>query len=563
MLSFLGRSIAAKVAGAAALLVTCSLVLGVAAFVLLGEGNRRLGDMYDQEVNGLETADDIKAALYRIRSDSLEYVLAERDETRARFREEINAQQARVDERVSQLRTAGLDAQEAQLVDAVETTSRRYVDILEDRLFAAIAGGDEEAAETIARTEAAEVFRDAREAANAFMDYAVQRAARRMTNAEADQRTASTIIGALILLSIAIGAGAVWCLHRDVARPMVRIAAGLKRLVEKDWSAEIAGVERADEIGQIARAAGEFRRTGMELDSKEEDSRAAKVRAEAERNEMRAVADRFEQAVAGVIGEVAGAAERLLKEAGSMSDMAEGNSEKAISVSSAAEQASANVQSVAGAAEEFSATLREVVQQVRASADQTREALSLSRSSRTSMTELSEAIENIAGVTALIAEIAEKTNLLALNATIESARAGEAGKGFAVVASEVKQLAAQTAKATNDIASRIAEIKASSTGTRQSVAAIADFIENIQQNSEAISAATEEQQATIDDISRNVTEAATGAKQVSQGAHGFRETADDARRSSDELNGAAERLSGHARTLKGEIESFLKQVRAA
>ncbi|TGY88180.1 methyl-accepting chemotaxis protein [Marinicauda algicola] len=564
MLSIVRRSISAKVASAAAVLVICALSMGVTAFLLLGESNRRLGDMYQQEVVGLETADDIKAALYRIRSDSLEYVLADRDETRMRFREEIDNQNIRVRERLDQLRSADLDESEQAFVSDIEAQADQYVTMLETRLFAAIERGDRAYAEDLARNEAAEIFRAARDAANAFMDYSVERAARRMSNAETDQARAGFLITALIVVAALIGISAVWFLQQNVSRPLTRIAAGLKRLAEKDWKVEIPGAGRADEIGRIADAAEEFRRTGMEAERLEAEAAEAGARAEAEKQKaLKLLADRFEEAVGGVVTQVAAAAEQLTTFAGQMSKMAREGNEQAMSVSAAAEQASTNVQSVAGAAEEFSATLREVVKQIRASADQTREALTLSHSSKLSMESLSSAIENVAGVTSLIAEIAEKTNLLALNATIESARAGEAGKGFAVVASEVKQLAAQTARATSEISGRIEEIKTTSSRTSQSVAAIARFIEQIQLNSESISAATEEQQATIDDISRNVAEAANGTSEVSAGAHGFREFSGRSQSTSAELSDAAQLLSGQAQTLKNEIGRFLGQIRTA
>lgn len=564
MLSTLSGSISAKVASAATLLVACALALGFTAFILLGESNRRLGDMYDQEVNGIETADDIKAALYRVRSDSLEYLLADRDETRTRFRGEIETQQSRVAERISQLRETGLDETERPLVDEIEARAAEYVTMLETRLFTAMERGDRAYAEDLARNEAAGIFRSARDAANAFMDYAVERAAQRMSNARADQVRAGYIITALIAFSAVTGIAAVWFLQRNVSRPLTRIATGLKRLADKDWSVEIPGAGRADEIGQIAGAAEAFRHTGVEAERLEAEARQAEARAEAEKQAaLKALADKFEEAVGGIVTQVAAAAEQLTTFAGQMSSMAQKGNEQAMTVSDAAEQASVNVQSVAGAAEEFSATLREVVKQIRTSADQTREALTLSHSSRESMDKLSLAIENVAGVTSLIAEIAEKTNLLALNATIESARAGEAGKGFAVVASEVKQLAAQTARATSEISGRIDEIKTTSTKTADSVTAIARFIEQIRENSESISAATEEQQATIDDITRNVSEAANGTAEVSANAHGFREISGRSQATSAELNDAAQLLSGQALTLKSEIGRFLGQIRAA
>src|SRR5207237_1395922 len=183
-------------------------------------------------------------------------------------------------------------------------------------------------------------------------------------------------------------------------------------------------------------------------------------------------------------------------------------------VAAASEQASANVQSVASATEEMTSSVNEISRQVQESSRIAVEAVKQAQQTDARINELSKAAGRIGDVVKLITAIAEQTNLLALNATIEAARAGEAGRGFAVVASEVKQLASQTAKATDEIGTQIAGMQ---TATQDSVAAIKEIggtINRISEIASTIAAAVEEQGAATQEIARNVGEAARGTQQV-------------------------------------------------
>ena len=235
--------------------------------------------------------------------------------------------------------------------------------------------------------------------------------------------------------------------------------------------------------------------------------------------------------------------------------------ETATSASSGAEQTSANVQAVAAAAEELDSSISEISRQVDQSRGITRNAVQEARETSQSVQALAEASQRIGQIVSLIQNIAGQTNLLALNATIEAARAGEAGKGFAVVAQEVKNLASQTAKATEEISEQIAAIQESTQSTVSAIGRISTTIDTIDETSVAISAAVEEQAATTSEISRSVTEAATGSASVSQA---MADVANVARRSADESDGmtkSAATVDEECERVAKAVAEFIEQVR--
>jgi methyl-accepting chemotaxis protein len=163
----------------------------------------------------------------------------------------------------------------------------------------------------------------------------------------------------------------------------------------------------------------------------------------------------------------------------------------------------------------------------------------------------------------LISDIAGQTNLLALNATIEAARAGEAGKGFAVVASEVKNLATQTAKATEEIGAQIAAMQAETGRTVDAIAAIARTIEELNANTGQVAAASEEQAAATQEIGRAVAEAAQGTQEASRSAVGVKQGAERTGGAAQDLRGASTELAEQSERLRGQVDGFLAGIRAA
>ena len=349
-----------------------------------------------------------------------------------------------------------------------------------------------------------------------------------------------------------------------IARPIRMIVGVLQELAAGRYQVEIAGLDRKDEVGEVAKTAEVFRENGlakirMEAEQKEIEQRSAAQR----RQDMLRLADQFESAVGEVIETVRSASTELEASATTLTSTAEHAQQLATVVASASEEASTNVQSVASATEELSSSITEISRQVQESARVASEAVGQARTTTERVSELSKAATRNGDVVELTNTIAGQTNLLALNATIEAARAGEAGRGFAVVASEVKALAEQTAKATGEIGQQISGIQSATQESVGAIKDISDTIERLSEISSAIAAAVEEQGAATQEISRNVQQAAEGTHQVSSNITDVQRGASETGSASAQVLSAAQSLSGDSNRLKLEVGKFLTTVRAA
>jgi methyl-accepting chemotaxis protein len=274
------------------------------------------------------------------------------------------------------------------------------------------------------------------------------------------------------------------------------------------------------------------------------------------------LADEFEQAVKGIVATVAAASTELTATAQLLAQNAAGTTEQSVAVAAASEQTSVNVSRVAAAAEELTNTVSEVGRQVEDSTKFAVGAVSEADRSSTIVNGLSEASKRIGGVVKLISQIAGQTNLLALNATIEAARAGDAGKGFAVVASEVKNLAQQTASATEEIQKEIEGIQSITGDTVHAISGIGDTIKKMREIAGAIEAAVGEQQVATNEICANINQAATGTKDVSKNISGVTMAAQETSSGASQVLEAAQELSKQSEALQHSVESFLVNVRA-
>jgi methyl-accepting chemotaxis protein len=366
-------------------------------------------------------------------------------------------------------------------------------------------------------------------------------------------------------IGAAIAIGAMMFVMIGVARPLLALVAGMKRLAGGDFAVVLPGLGREDEIGAMAGAVEEFKvkaeeRARQEAEAKAEQDRAAAAKRKAD---MIKLADEFEGAVGEIVGSVSSASTELEASATTLTRTAETSQQLATTVAAASEEASTNVQSVATATEELTASVTEIGRQVHESNRISNEAVQQAQVTDDRMTKLSQAASRIGDVTKLITTIAEQTNLLALNATIEAARAGEAGKGFAVVAQEVKQLAAQTAKATSEISTQIGEMQAA---TQESVVAIKEIGGTIGRLSEiatTIASAIEEQGAATQEITRNVQQAAAGTTEVASNIANVSRGAAETGSASSQVLTSAQSLANESNRLKLEMGKFLTTVRAA
>ncbi|MGU3383831.1 methyl-accepting chemotaxis protein [Methylobacterium sp. D53M] len=376
-------------------------------------------------------------------------------------------------------------------------------------------------------------------------------------------RRARYILIGLVAAALLLGGILAFVLARSVIRPVAGMTEAMTRLAEGDLHVAVPYRAATDEMGAMAKAVDVFRQNAVaraELEAAQAAEREARLR-RAERVEQRVHA--FQAKIAASLDIVTAATSELDATAQAMTRVADNTNSQAVTSSSAAAQTSANVQTVAAAAEEMVSSLQEIERQVVRSNAVAGHAAHEAEATNAAMASLHAAAEQIGAAVMMISGIANQTNLLALNATIEAARAGEAGRGFAVVASEVKELAAQTARATEEIGGQIAAIQAASGQAAEAMAQIARTIASVNEISGAIAATVVQQTAATGEISRNAGEAARGTEGVSANVARVLAAAREAGSAAAQVQSAAAELATQSLTVKREVDSFLSDIQAA
>jgi len=365
---------------------------------------------------------------------------------------------------------------------------------------------------------------------------------------------------ALALLSLALGGFMAWRIARSITGPVQAMASTMHAISDGDVTQQAPGLERSDEIGEMARAVEVFRENAKVRARLEDEARTERAR-EAERQRvLENMMGHFRDNVDAVVVAIHARTGEMGETAQNLNAVATRASTAAGEANDAANVSSENMQTVSSAAEQLTSSIQEILRQIegmRARADQTSAS---ARDTDRHVTALVTLADKIGAIVEIIRNIAQQTNMLALNATIEAARAGEAGRGFAVVASEVKTLAEHTARATDEIGAQIAEIQGATRDAETAIQAIATAADEMDSLTATIASSVSQQSEATAEIARAVSSAAQSSAatsdSVTHAATVIGETHDEAER----VATATQALVQAGETLTTIVESFVKEL---
>jgi methyl-accepting chemotaxis protein len=520
------RSIATKLL--TAMLVLTAIMVGVGTVGMQGMRTitRRADDIFAGSVVPLADVGAIRNAFGSVRTQALDHAASASSAHRAAAEQNIRTADAALDKAIAEVDSSGLTADQKAGIDKFIGLIRDYQRVRDDQLLPASRRGDRAAVER-ALDDLRPIAVESGEVSTALFNEleAQAHATTEDVDAISASRTRATLllIAVAIALSIALALG----LSRMLTGSINKVVAALDRTRAGDLTA-VADVRSRDEVGRMAAALNE-------------------------------TLERIRAAM-GSIGASAtrltGSSERL----GRVSEQLTGNADEASAqlgvVAAAAGEVSSNVETVAAGTEQMTASIAEIARSAGEAASVATSAVDLAQSSGRTVAKLGESSNEIAGVIKVITSIAEQTNLLALNATIEAARAGEAGKGFAVVAGEVKELAQETAKATEDIGRRIQAIQTDTGAAITAIDQIGNVISEINSSQTTIAGAVEEQAATTSEIGRSVSVAASGSNEIARNIASVSGTAQATTEGAGETRKAADDLAGMAGELRELVGQF-------
>jgi methyl-accepting chemotaxis protein len=507
---------------AMALLAFSFAALSLHEFSLVNDRQQSLAAMQEQQVAPLAK---LSAALHRGRTNVLQAVVGSDAGRRQQYLARIAEFDGIADKMVETFARSPMEPEEKKQFALLSEALPRYRKVRADVLALVDAGKQ---AEAVALS--ADGMRDAFTAALAPVDALFEFQAQENRRFAAEDLASNTATAKLVYPALAVllafTLAGLWFAAR-LAAPIRETSLALQKLAGGDLRIKLS-VDSGDEVGQ-----------------------------------MRAALNTAVAALGGALGAIHASSlrldssARLLSTAGAgAAASAAGASAQAQTAASGAEQISSNVGTVAASTEELSATVKEIAANVSNATRVIGNAADLARQAQGSIGDLGTAGEEIGNVVKLITTIAGQTNLLALNATIEAARAGEAGKGFAVVATEVKELAKQTATATEEIALRVGRIQAGTRGAVETVGKVVAVMDEASQLQSTIAAAVEEQGAATSEIGRNTTEVASGSGEVARNVGALATSAQAAARAAEQSKASAAELEQLASELRGAVGRF-------
>lgn len=525
-LSFADLSVSVKVLAAVATAALVALIVGVLGLLALAAASSSAQRIYSSNVSSIKAVGQLHNVVLQARVDTANQALSVDAAATKKYADAFTADLQSFTTAMAAYRASG-PASDAAVIEQLQTDWNTYADIAANKLIPA---GNRNALTEWAHirdTEALPVLTrlfdnlttmDRLETADAATNAAAAK-----SEYQSSRITSIITLAIGLILALTIG----FIVARKIVQSLAKVTYVCDGLAEGDLT-RTTGLHTRDEPGRMARAL---------------DTALARLR----------------QTIATIEGSatsLAGASEQMSGTAANIAASAEETSAQALAVSAAAEQVSRSVETVSAGSEQMGASIREISQNAAEAARVASDAVIITATTAATMNKLGDSSAEIGNVIKVITAIAEQTNLLALNATIEAARAGEMGKGFAVVASEVKDLAQETARATEDISRRVQAIQADTSGAVAAIDEISTVIGRISEFQTTIASAVEEQTATTAEMNRSVGEAAGGTGEIAQNITGVAEAAQLTSQGVTETQQATTELARMSTELSSLVSTF-------
>jgi len=505
-------------------------VMGVVSYTAINKLSD-LSDNVNNQAHKKQLATEVDGGIELQTSSTRGYVLSGTEETLKRREEGI----AEVDNSMEALNKL-LQTEEGKAAwGDVDRSDKALRDLQSRAIELRRSGKAKEAADELFTEHAIQVRMDAEKAVDKLQGSIDKLQEAAQTQHEQVEVSTIRMVVILAVVGILVGLGVAILIVRSITGSIANMLTMIQDIANKNLTIEDIKITSEDELGKA----------GLAL------------------NQMKNNLHEVIQSISDTAQHVASASEELSATSQQISANSEETSAQAGTVSQATQQVSQNLQSVSTGGEEMTATIQSIATNAHQAASVASSAVQTAQAANSTVAKLGASSAEIGEVIKVITSIAQQTNLLALNATIEAARAGEAGKGFAVVANEVKELAKQTAKATEDISRKITAIQTDTQGAVEAIGTISGVISQINDISGTIATAVEEQSATTNEMTRNVADAAKGSGEITQNIAGVAEAARGTSSSAQESQKAASQLAEMAAQLNNLVSQFKIDVTAA